>query len=62
LGAITPNAHEIEVRRRRWLSGHAPVPDDVDRWRALRLAPAWRRVLLDEDARLHEAMGQPRDA
>jgi len=45
-----------------WLGGNAPGALNVERWSALQLEPAWRNVLLDEDMRLHEAMGQSRDA
>lgn len=45
-----------------WLEGNAPGPVNVDRWSALRLEPAWRETLLDEDTRFYEAMGQSRDA
>lgn len=45
-----------------WLSGNAPPALDVGAWSAVALEPAWRRALLDEDTRFHEAMGQSRDA
>lgn len=45
-----------------WVAGHAPGPVNVDGWTGLQLEPAWRRMLLDEDTRLHEAMGQSRNA
>jgi len=45
-----------------WCSGNAPGALNVERWTALQLEPAWRRALLDEDTRFHEAMGESRDA
>jgi len=45
-----------------WLSGNPPGPVSVERWTASRLEPAWRKTLLDEDLRFHEAMGASRDA
>ena len=45
-----------------WLSDTAPGPVNVERWTDLQLEPYWRKALLDEDTRFHEAMGQSRDA
>jgi len=45
-----------------WLSGNAPDPVNVERWTGLQLEPFWRKALLDEDMRFHEAMGTSRDA
>ena len=45
-----------------WLCGEMPGPLNVERWTALQLEPYWRRALLGEDTRFHEAMGQSRDA
>ncbi|HMB39377.1 MAG TPA: glycosyltransferase, partial [Wenzhouxiangellaceae bacterium] len=45
-----------------WLSGNSPPALNVGAWSAVTLEPAWRRALLDEDTRFHEAMGQSRDA
>ena len=45
-----------------WLSGQAPGPLDVDAWSDMQLEPAWRKALVDEDTRFHEAMERFRDA
>lgn len=45
-----------------WLSGNAPGPVNVERWTALQLEPYWRKALLDEGTRFHEAIGASRDA
>ena len=45
-----------------WLAGHMPGAVNVDAWSAARLEPEWRKVLVDEDTRFHEAMERFRDA
>jgi len=49
-------------RLTEWLSGQAPAAPNVEPWTGLQLEPDWRRALLDEGMRFHEAMGQSRDA
>jgi len=52
----------LVARLEDWLTGNAPGPLNVDAWSTARLEPAWKSVLVDEDTRFHEAMGQFRDA
>ena len=56
------NGNALVDRLADWLSGYTPGPVNVEHWTVLQLEPYWRKALLDEDTRFHEATGQSQDA
>lgn len=56
------NVEALVGRLQQWLTGPRPPAVDVEGWAMPALEPAWRRSLVDERTRFHEAMGRSRDA